>query len=725
YSTKNSCERLGLMGWFHLILKRKYSSLTRNRARTPIMRILVLLELAALPLRAHAAPQDISTVTGTVTVTAKKELVVKKIDKTVYNIADTPRAANGTAQDVLQSTPEVSVSADGQIAVKGNTNVTVLIDGKPTAMMSGEGQAVALQTMSGADIASVEVMTNPSAAYNANGGAILNIVLKRNRKPGAHAQIQGSAADQGLWNAGTSADMTAKDISVHGSLAYRRDGTLKFRESAVDWRNPLSAQSVQTFQTSEVFVRRTVESASLGIDYSLSDADSVSLSGRYNDRYSRPWFDVFDVNRNGNSERIYHRISNGPNEQSDHSATLSYSHQGNGTAFKTMVQDSDTVGLIDKSYRDVFVQPILATDYSHGVTRSARHLKQSTVDWTRSFEHGQWGLGLDFQDKADDIYNYQASVDSITGLETPTAETTNNYAVETRIAAAYLTYMLKEDKWQVLLGGRAERLELDVHPVSHGIARDRWTALNPSLNLRYAYSNELDLTLNYRRSLQMPDSRDLNPFSTYIDAQNLSQGNPALRPQRLNSWEVGANFDAQHIDASLGAFYRNSVDTVIDARTFIDQVLVTSKQNGGQASSIGATGSLDWRPDASLQLGIDLGVYQVTLDTPDLDRLRHEVGVSGYLNLRAKYSVGSDDISLDAHGRSSGITPLGQYGATSNVNLTWRRQFSKTLSLTINANDIFDGSKRNYSTHTSTFHQNGFDHFVARRVYVGFVKKFN
>ena len=93
------------------------------------------------------------------------------------------------------------------------------------------------------------------------------------------------------------------------------------------------------------------------------------------------------------------------------------------------------------------------------------------------------------------------------------------------------------------------------------------------------------------------------------------------------------------------------------------------------------------------------------------------------MNFRAAYSTGGDDWSLDAHGQSSGISPLGRHGATSSLNLAWKRQLTKTLSLTVNANDVFDGSRRSYRTETSTFRQAGFDHFVARRFYVGLVKK--
>lgn len=113
----------------------------------------------------------------------------------------------------------------------------------------------------------------------------------------------------------------------------------------------------------------------------------------------------------------------------------------------------------------------------------------------------------------------------------------------------------------------------------------------------------------------------------------------------------------------------------------------------------------------------------MTLETPDLTGLVRQDGTSGYINLRAAYSVGHDDVSVDAHGQSAGITPLGRYGPTSSLNLTWKHQLTGTLSLTVNANDILDGSRRTYRTDASTFRQPGFDHFVARRIYVGFVKK--
>ncbi|MET0321945.1 MAG: TonB-dependent receptor plug domain-containing protein, partial [Duganella sp.] len=376
-----------------------------HRPVAPVLPMLPMLAmccygLCALPACGHA--QEAEPVTPAVTITARKAEVVKKLDKTVYDVSTMARAANGSAQDVLQSTPEVSVSADGKILVKGHGQVTVLIDGKPTALTaSSDDRAVALQTMRGADIASIEVITNPSAAYNANGGAIVNIVLKRHRQPGLHGQLRASASEHGLWTTGLDGDVTRSHVSVHGSVALRHDGTQKIRASAGDWADPRTGQTGQARQYSDVFVHRVVASAALGVDVAVSETDSISVSARRTTRRSHPRFDVLNENRTGADATVFHRISDGPNEQSDHSASVAYSRQDRGAVLKAVLQHSATTALVDKSYADAYLEPARATGYSRGAPPAARRRDQATHDWTPPVARGPGGGGVDLQHNVD------------------------------------------------------------------------------------------------------------------------------------------------------------------------------------------------------------------------------------------------------------------------------------------------------------------------------------
>ncbi|MGN6424846.1 MAG: TonB-dependent receptor domain-containing protein [Asticcacaulis sp.] len=679
-----------------------------RRSHLPVM----LLALA--PLVAHA--QDAGT---TITVEGKKRPVKKAIDSTTYDVSNSPKAANGTAQDVLQAVPGVSVTADGQISVKGQSQVTVLIDGKPSAVMSGPDRAVALQTMNGSDIASVEVITDPSAAYNANGGAILNIVLKKNRNPGARGSLRAAASDQGLWNVAASGDATRGKISIHASAAFRRDGTLKYRGSSLQWRNLLTGETGATRQSSEVFIRRIVESASLGFDDDLSDKDTLSFATNYHFRRSRPWFDELNQRSDGEA---FHRISYGPNQQSDGAASLSFSHQGEA-ALKLFAQSSATIALVDKSYHNDWLTPVQPADYHHGLSKSAKRLNEVSADWSRPVAGGQWGIGADAQNEVNDLTNYQAAIDPATGAETPDANVSNRFRVATELNAAYVTRRFDAGQWQVLLGARFEAMALRL--TSTGYAHDTdWAALNPSLNAQYALAKTDKLTLSYRRSLQRPDPEDLNPFTTYLDAQNRARGNPDLKPQILTAYEVNEDHDGDHISRGFGVFYRVSRDTVVETRRIEDgDILLTTKQNGGRARSYGATGSLDWTPNDVWSLRSDIGAYHVSLTTPDLDGPVRQNAVSGYLNLNLSYSKGRDSVSLDGHAQSGGLWPLGQYGPTQSVNLSWTRRLSPRFSLTVNANDIFDGNKSVTRMDAATFHTRGYNHFVARRLYIGFMRR--
>ncbi len=693
------------------------------------MRLTPLLLTLLLPAAADAQdvpPQDTPPAdTTTIVVTAPKSDVTKSIDKTTYSTQNMPRAVNGTAQDVLQSTPGVSVSADGSLSVKGNGNVTVLVNGKPSAEMSGDTRAVALQTMSGSDVASVEVITNPSAAYNANGGAIINIVLKPDRKPGAHATVRGSLSDQGLWTSNASADYSAGKLSLHGSGGYRHDASLKFRSSDVDWRDPMSGDTGENVATSKVFVRRVTANAAVGADYDLDDTSTLSAGATYHYRHSRPYFDELHHDyADGSLTGISNRISDGPNEQSDDSVTLSYSRQTPDTLLKASLQHSDTNTLVDKSFRNAPVFPATPDTFARIAGKTAHHLDEASLDYARPLNAmAQMSVGVDFQNDVNGIGNYYADLDPLTGAATVDPVSTNRYRATASQAAAYVTMQVTTGAWQTLGGLRLEalRMRLDSSDLP-GMSGPRYVSLDPSLHVKYTLDEARSVTLSYRQSLERPDPEDLDPHITYNDAQNISSGNPDLKPQAVKSLELGFDDERKDLTRSLGLFYRRSTETVVDARTFTTgNVLLTSKQNGGNGVSAGVTGSTDWKVGGDWHLTADASVYDVRLETMDLDGPVRQQAVSYQANAGVSYHHGADDVSFDAHAQGPGISPQRWQSGSNALNLTWQRKLGTRWSVTMNANDLLDGAKQSYRVKTATFSQVGYNHFDVRKVYVGVV----
>ncbi len=694
------------------------------------MKTLLLLTVPVWALASAARAQDTTTPADpatTVVVTAAKPDIVKTIDKTVYTPGNSPKAANGTAQDVLQSTPGVSVSADGALSVKGNGNVTVLIDGHPSAEMSGATRAVALQTMAGSDIASVEVITNPSAAYNANGGAIINIVLKSDRKPGGHLTLRGSMSDQGLWNTTATADYTAGPLSLHASLSLRHDASLKLRASDIDWHNPMTGETGETIATSRVFIHRLVENTALSADYNLDDKSTLSAEATWHYRHSRPYFDEFHEDYDdGALGDIYHRISDGPNQQADDHFGLSYSRQDNDALLKASLQHSDTFSLVDKSYANVPVFPPGDTTYAHISGKTMHRLDEATLDYTKPLNTTlELGFGLDLRHDLDGIGNYYATIDPATGAAIVDAEATNRYRADTSQEAAYATAQVTAGPWETLAGLRLEALTMRLSdsgaPAMEG---PRYVTLDPSLHVKYTLDDTQNLTLSYRQSLERPDPGDLDPRLTYVDAQNLASGNPLLKPQGVKSLELGFDDDTKGLDRSFGLFYRQSTQTVVDSRTFTaDDVLLTSKQNGGQGVSAGATASVEWKPSADFHINSDASLYSIHLVTPDLDGPVTQDAVSYQVNLGLDWHHGADDFSFDGHVQGPSISPERRQSASNTLNLAWQRQLSKKLSVTLNVNDMLDGSKQSFIVRTATFAQRGYNHFDVRRIFIGFVYK--
>jgi outer membrane receptor protein involved in Fe transport len=638
---------------------------------------------------AQDAPKD-KGATTTVTVEGKKPLVKRTIEGAVYDVGQTPQARTGTAADVLKTVPQVSVSPEGQVRLRGDSNVQVYINGKPSADMAPENRAITLQTMPGADIASVEVITNPSARYNANGGGIINIVLKKHRKPGAGGALNINSSDMGRFNA---------------TLGMRHDGALTRKGSDSFWRGPDGAPTGESVQAARAFARRYSSSASLSLDYTLSDRDDLTLNARRGDHHSHNALTEThrDYDAGGGLRDDYLRLSNGPNAQRNDSLGLVYDHRADtGAEVKLSLTHSLSKSLHDKSYRDLYLTPARADGFEHVFDGAATRLDEISGDYARP-------LGRTMQVTAG--FDAQAETDPMTDISTQGGAA--RFTVRRRLSAAYATWQGDFGRLGVLAGARLESLRTvtDASASTYG-------NLNPSLHLSYDLGRKRTLKASLTRSLQRPDAADLNPNRLYVDAQNSTAGDPRLKPQRVAAAEAEYDYSGDALTWSVTAYARASDGTVSDYSYPDADTLLTTKRNSGRgrsrglaADASGQHGQLSWRAGANL--------FHARLQTQDIDGVLRRDGVSWTAQSGLDYDLDRDSFSLDLSAAGRTLTSQGWRAGTNSLALSWQRRIAKRLAFVVNASDVLRGSRQSFATRNFSLSQTGYSDFRGALVFAG------
>lgn len=677
--------------------------------------------LLAVPAMACAQ----TTGTTTVLVQGKKDKVRRRIDGTTYDESQNPQAQAGTAADVLKTVPQVTVSPEGEVRLRGDSNVQVYINGKPAAEMAPESRAATLLTMPGGDIAGVEVITNPSAKYDANGGGIINLILKKNRKPGAGGMVTANSSDFGRYNLTASGHYTHGRLSLNATLGYRHDGSPKSQSSDTLWLG-LDGVLGRSVQASRAFVRRVSSNASASLDYDLGGAGTISLSARHAEHHSHnPITERHqDYDASGMLADDYDRFSNGPNTQSDDSLTLTWDRHGDdGGEVKLQAMYSLSIGTRDKSYRNRFRAPALSDSGDRVLYRLGHRLDEISGDYVRPFgDTMQLSAGFDFQDENDPAWNYYAAVDPLTGQETVDASRTNRFTAHRNMAAAYVTWQGGFGPWTVLAGARLEALRTAAEQITTGTThQSRYGNLNPSLHISYDVDPRRQIKASFSRSLQRPDAMALNPFTVYVDAQNSTAGNPDLKPQRVASAELEYDYTHDPFSYSLTLYDRVSSHTVTDYGYFIaGDVLLTTKRNAGSGRSLGADYNVNGKIGEHFGYRLDLNVFHVRLESVDAGGSLRQSATSWTGSGGLDYDAGNgDSLSLDVSAQGRGLTSQGWRSGTSSVGLTWSHPLSRRLTFTVAAHDIFAGSRQIFATETATVRQTGTGDFHDQAVFAG------
>lgn len=571
-----------------------------------------------------------------VTITGEKSLIEEKVDRMVFNAEKDITSKGGDASDLLRKVPMLSVDLDGNVSLRGSNNIKVLINNKPSTIIAAN-VADALKQIPADMIKSVEVITSPSAKYDAEGsGGIINIITKKNNLQGLTLNI-----DSGVGNRGS-------NLGLNGS--YRK-GKMGFTlggfgrafynkaTSVLDQTTYSGGSSFLTNQSSTAKDRGLFGQYSLGWDYDLGKNQALSAGLRYG---TRNFIQKQDLTINQYENSILNNSSLRKVDRKDLSGTVDfnidyirtfkpqqewsistlYSRTGLTNNFNTdMLNESGAVdSKLKNENKNENSELTLQTDY------------QTPLGKNQLFEFGAKGI---FRTVNSDFKYLTAGESGDFVLSATNPSGALNY--KQNVAAGYFSYTLStKNKYIFKLGTRYEYTGITADMGDNKpIDIPAYGNLVPSINVSKALSGSTTLKAAYNRRIQRPGIQQLNPNVNLSNPQSISTGNPALSPELTDNFELGlsTNIKKTYINASV--FARQTNNSITQVRMAVDTLqgaIVTTYENIGKQRAYGANifANVYLTPKWTLNGSIDILHSYLEGQTTGLDGTSVGISNSGF-----------------------------------------------------------------------------------------------
>lgn len=527
-----------------------------------------------------------ATLLDGVVVNAERDFMTVEIDRNVYSVEDMAVAAGGGATDVLRNIPSVDVDVDGNVSLRGNSNVAVQINGRPV-IMSGDALANYLQSLPAQSIERVEVIANPSARYDPEGmGGILNIELKRGSEAGLSGGVDAGVGTNTSYNVGANIAYGSGpwNVSANYGLNARGRDMLGYR-----------LQIDRSIDESSITVRDTGMNRSLGhslnasIEYALDPMNALSASARLGIRSGRA--ERMSVTDYASTASDHLRQTDEDETAADMNYRLGYRWTGQRRVHE-LSADLRYAADVDDEVSLAARRPYggAPADHRQSIALVDRNASaDATLYYVRPlWDDARLEAGYSGSLRAIDQEYTSLSSDSTGGLTPDGGSNTFNFTE--RLHAVYAIVGQTIDDIDLQLGLRVESAatEFDLVGSQQSFARDYFSVF-PSALIGYRPSDETQIRLSYAKRITRPRTRALNPFSTSTDPQFRRVGNPYLRPEYTHGIELSVNQFVSWGTLQFSPYVRRTVDAIERYERVDSSGVVTATfENLGQVDSYGA-----------------------------------------------------------------------------------------------------------------------------------------
>ncbi|MCK8524160.1 TonB-dependent receptor [Aquimarina sp. D1M17] len=707
-----------------------------------------------LPKRKLFKNTDLGTITlaldteslDDVVVIAEKTTVDIKLDKKIYNVGKDLTVRGGTVSDVLDNVPSVSVDVEGTVALRGNDNVRILINGKPSGLV-GLNSTDALRQLPAESIERVEVITSPSARYDAEGTAgILNIILRRSKLQGLNGAI--------TVNGGY-----PTTAGVSGNINYRTGDFNFFTTSGYNYRevpgNSLTENRFFNIDDSgidnpDTFLNEKRDfdrerkgfNTNIGAEWYINETSSITTSFLYRSQDNKSNTTNIITEPDSNGAILSENIRFDPEVEDDITKqySLNYVKDFNDEGHK-LTLDFQVENSSEEERSRITQENITAIELVNTLEDQDRILLQADyvlpIGKKSQFELGYRG---NFNE-LDTDYLVQIEDNSVITTDT---DLSNNLIYSEQVNAAYSQLGSEFGKLSFLLGLRMEATRIIIDQQTSGnFSRKNYTDLFPTVNLGYKITEKQSLTLGYNRRIRRPRSRFINPFPSRSSATNLFQGNPDLDPSYANAFDFGYLNRMGKLTLNTSIYYTHStqVFTFISEDTGDTVIIGADDTNPGtevpviRRTPINLTNSdrygfeftLTYSPSRKWRINGNFNAFQNSVrgenngENLDADNFSWFARMNNKVTLPAKI-----DWQTSIFYRGPGENAQTKTDGIFSMNLAFSKDlFKEKASLTFNVSDVFNSRKRISTSTTSTFISDSEFQWRERSFNLAFTYRFN
>jgi outer membrane receptor protein involved in Fe transport len=665
---------------------------------------------------------------GAVVVTGETPTLQTSIDRRSYDVGKDLQAQSGSISDALRNVPSVEVDVQGNISLRGDPNVTILVDGKPSGQFQGDNKAQSLQALPASQIERVEVITNPSAEFRAEGtGGIINLITKKAKGAGKTGSVKASVANRWRRVASVTGGYNSPKLSLSGGLDYRHD-----EQRQDNFEDRFRADPAGGFdeirQTGSLELPIDITNARGSLDYDLDAKTHLGLEthGAYIDFHllgpsrftsfnpagglTSDFLRDLDIRQRRAAGEVSGTVRRKlDNKGQEVTASLSYEtlnddrvRSGHAHSFAPLLSDS-----FDRQNLDY----------------DTRHTELK-ADYVKPLGPGStFKAGMDLEGYDNSYRNLGFRGTTLAALA-PDASLTNLFLFKEKLSQAYVTYEKPLGDITVLAGLRVEDARIDLNQATQGRTdKNYYTKIFPSLHLAWKLDDEQTLTASYSHRLQRPDPQAFNTFRFLLDPINLQAGNAHLKPQETHSYELGYEYRASPTVYLATLYYRDNFNGFAPVVQDIGGgVFLNTLENVAKSRSAGVELVANGRLGKTVTYNLSSNLYWTELGPQPLGspETRSAFGATGRGNLSWQ-ATPKDLFQLNAFLNGKRLTPQGSLEPFGAVNLGYRRKVTDQFALVVTAQDLFHTIRLRQVIDTPILKSRQRSDIDSRQLYVGFL----